>query len=54
MTKQQRADLHHEMAELRAELRREIGDIRQRLDLLERPKVAKVIFPPRTEPGGAA
>jgi hypothetical protein len=52
VTEQQRTDLRADIAALRAELRAEIADIRQRLDLLEKPKPARVIFPPRTEPGG--
>jgi hypothetical protein len=35
------------------ELQREIGTIKQRLDVLEKPKIARVVLPPRTEPGGA-
>jgi hypothetical protein len=36
--------------ELRAELHEEIADIKRRLDVLERPKVARII----TENGGGA
>lgn len=53
MTKAQREDLRAEFAELRALVLGEIAAINKRLDALERPKVAKVIFSPRTEPGGA-
>lgn len=54
MTKEQRADMREEIAELRALMLREIGDIKQRIDLLERPRIARVVVDPsRTEPGGA-
>jgi hypothetical protein len=34
-------------------LQHEIANVKARLDALERPKVAKVVFDPsRTEPGG--
>jgi hypothetical protein len=35
------------------ELQHEVANMKARLDVLERPRVAKVIFPSRREPGGA-
>jgi hypothetical protein len=31
----------------------ETAAIKRRLDVLERPRIARVVLPPRTEPGGA-
>lgn len=54
MTKEQRADLRTEFAELRALVLGEIAAINKRLEALERPRVARVVIDPsRTEPGGA-
>jgi hypothetical protein len=54
MTKEQRADLHEEIAALREEFRVALAGVRERLDALERPKVAKVVFDPsKPESGGA-
>jgi hypothetical protein len=53
MTKQQRADLRAEIAELRALVLAETAAIKQRLDALEKPRIARVVVDPsRTEPGG--
>jgi hypothetical protein len=53
MTKEQRADLRTESAELRALVLAEVAAINARLDALERPKIARVVIdPPRTETGG--
>jgi hypothetical protein len=54
MTKQQRADLRGEIEALRAMLNTELADIRARLDVLERPKIARVVIDPSRsqEPGG--
>jgi hypothetical protein len=51
MTDADRRSLRDQIAELRAELRREIGDITRRLDALERPKIAKVIVDPWSQSG---
>jgi 50S ribosomal subunit-associated GTPase HflX len=53
MTDADRRSLRDQIAELRAELRREIGDIRQRLEALEKPKpkIAKVIVDPWSQSG---
>jgi hypothetical protein len=61
MTAAERADLREDIealraltAELRQEMRREFAIMREQLDALQRPKVAKVIFDPsRAENGGA-
>jgi hypothetical protein len=47
----------HEVRDMVAELRAEGADIKRRLDVLERPRVAKVIFDParfQGPDGGAA
>jgi len=53
MVTKKRAPALHKLVE---KLQREVEEMRAGLDKLEkiakRPKVAKVIFPPRTEPGG--
>jgi hypothetical protein len=46
MTKEQRADLHEEIAALREEFRVALAGVRERLDALERPKVARVVVDP--------
>jgi hypothetical protein len=54
VTKQQKADLRTEIAELRAELRHELSNIKARLDALEKPKIARIVINPAArflEPG---
>jgi hypothetical protein len=54
MSPAQRKELHAEIEALRRELRDELAEIRQRLDLLEKPKIARVVIDPsKPEPGGA-
>ena len=54
MTDADRRSLRDQIAELRAELRRDLAEIRTRLCALEKPKIARVVIDPsRTEPGGA-
>jgi hypothetical protein len=55
MTAAERRDLRALVEALRAEMRDEIAGIKARLDLLEKPKVAKVLFDQGgrpVEPGG--
>jgi hypothetical protein len=49
-------ELRELIVELRQELRTEFAEIRKRLDVLERPRIARVISDPAArfqEPGGA-
>jgi hypothetical protein len=40
------------LRDLLEELQHEVANVKARLDALERPKIARVILPARTEPGG--
>ena len=50
MSPAQRKDLHAEIEALRQEFRVALAGVRERLDALEKPKIARVIHDPSRPP----
>jgi hypothetical protein len=53
MTAAERKDLHAEIEALRQEFREAIAGIKQRLELLEKPKIARVVIDPSRPQDGS-